>query len=176
METCPQNSRDLSFAGFNAQMSANNVEMAEAKLREIIEEALEDGVIEPREQQQIDSAKETLDTLKKKEHNVNKKIVAMIASDMAADATNLFLSGATSPAQAKFEVSNSKMVLFLFPSAPNCKAAAISFMPLQQERLSTCTDANSFVLSRILRGGACLLWPVSTLSWLQETLKWLKRS
>jgi len=103
-------------------MSANNVEMAEAKLREIIQEALEDGVIEPSEQQLIDNAKQTLENMKKKEHNVNKKIVAMIASDMATDATNLFRSGArsgaTSTAQATFEVSNSKMgsVTFSFRS------------------------------------------------------------
>ena len=42
-----QNSRELRFAGFNARAEGNSVEMAEAELREIIEEALEDGAVEP---------------------------------------------------------------------------------------------------------------------------------
>jgi hypothetical protein len=149
MQPRSQNSRELSFAGFNAQMSADNVEMAEAKLREIIEEALEDGVIEPKEQQLIDNAKQTLENLKKKEHNVNKKIVAMIASDMAADANNLCMSGATSIAQAKFEVSNSKMgsLTFCFHSHWDCcdivyASATIEAVDLHRCKL-VCSEQNS---------------------------------
>jgi hypothetical protein len=47
MQPRSQNSRELPFAGFNARAEGNSVEMAEAELREIIEEALEDGAVEP---------------------------------------------------------------------------------------------------------------------------------
>lgn len=69
------------MAGFNALVASRNVEMAEAKLKEISCEALEDGVIEPWEQELIDKAVQNLETLKQDEHHVARHIGDLIVSD-----------------------------------------------------------------------------------------------
>jgi len=71
----------LAMAGFNALVASRNVEMAEVKLQEITSEALEDGVIEPWEQELIDKAAQNLESLKQDEHRVAKHIGDLIVSD-----------------------------------------------------------------------------------------------